>query len=173
MGSYGTPRTPYGYGTSMAIYGTRGWVGDGTVNGKTKDILLCVYHCTRCAPGFYIRPLLLCKHGTYIILFGSAKPECLGKSYSSKKTKRSGGFAGMLLLSLEKRLLYVCISSQKRPPNHAQMFSDTSLAIIYYLVGNGPRVFFRVKSCLCVDIQLDGLPSVREIGCGCLLWGGY
>ena len=34
-------------------------------------------------------------------------------------------------------------------------------------------LFFRVKSCLCVDIQLHRLPSVREICCGCLLWGGY
>ena len=34
-------------------------------------------------------------------------------------------------------------------------------------------LFFRVASCLCVDIQLYGLPSFREICCGCLLWGGY
>jgi hypothetical protein len=34
-------------------------------------------------------------------------------------------------------------------------------------------LFFWVTSCLCVDIQLYGLPSVREICCGYLLWGGY
>jgi hypothetical protein len=44
---------------------------------------------------------------------GSARPECLGKSYSRKKTGRPDGFDGMLLLSLEKRQLHVCISSQK------------------------------------------------------------
>ena len=34
-------------------------------------------------------------------------------------------------------------------------------------------IFFRVASCICVDIQLYGLPSVREICCGCLLCGRY
>jgi hypothetical protein len=52
---------------------------------------------------------------------GSTKPECLGKSYSRKKIGRSDGFAGWLLLSLERWQLYVCISSQKRSPNQAQM----------------------------------------------------
>ena len=34
-------------------------------------------------------------------------------------------------------------------------------------------LFFLMKRCIWMDIQLYGLPSVREICCGCLLWGGY
>ena len=34
-------------------------------------------------------------------------------------------------------------------------------------------LFFQVPSCLCVAIQLVGLPSVWDIYCGCLLWGGH
>ena len=52
---------------------------------------------------------------------GSIRPNFLGKSYSRKKTGRSDGFAGWLLLSLERWQLHVCISSQKRPPNQARM----------------------------------------------------
>jgi hypothetical protein len=49
------------------------------------------------------------------------KAKLLGKSYSRKKTGRSDGFAGWLLLSLERWQLHVCISSQKRSSNKAQM----------------------------------------------------
>ena len=53
------------------------------------------------------------------VRLGQAK--ILGKSYSRKKTGRSDGFAGWLLLSLERSQLHVCISSQKWPPNQARM----------------------------------------------------
>jgi hypothetical protein len=68
---------------------------------------------------FFAKPKKSCE-GHLVI--GSARPEeCLGKSYSRKKTGRSDGFAGWLLLSLERWQLYVCISSQKRSPNQARM----------------------------------------------------
>ena len=57
----------------------------------------------------------------WLLALGSLMPNFLGKSYSRKKIGRSDGFAGMLLFSLESGNSYVCISSQKRPPNQARM----------------------------------------------------
>ena len=111
-------------------------------------------------------------------MLGSLMPNIKGKSYSKKKTGRPVGLLdGRFLRWKRSSSMFVFPARNGLLTRHkwtlSRQIGGVFKSTTSYLAGYGPRAFFRMMSRICVYIQLYGLPSVREICCGCLLWGGY